>query len=105
MFAVLLLLDDSFRNIYSHVLLQTFQLSLQALGLAIPVHGAPESPLPALEDWNVFPIWDASTRLWRSPGHEDIVGAVQLLQLLPAPPEPCGKHIIRHNSGKTRRLK
>lgn len=91
MFAVLFLFDDSSRNICFHVLKppQTFQLSLQALGLAIPVHGAPESPLPAPEDWNVFPIWDASTRLWRSPGHEDIVGALQLLQLLPAPPEPC----------------
>lgn len=68
---------------------QNLPLSLQALGLAVPVHGAPESPLPAPEDWNVFPIWDASTRLWRSTGQENIVGALQLLQLLPAPPKPC----------------
>lgn len=81
-------------------------LSLQALGLAIPVHGAPESPLPALEDWDVLPILDESACPWCFSGYENVISALQLLQLFPAPPEPCWKtHVIRDNGREKRHLK
>lgn len=59
------------------------------LSLAVPIHGASESPLPALEDRNVFPTWAARTLLGCSTGQEHLVGALQLLQLFPGPPVAC----------------
>lgn len=84
--------DNCHKNICIHLLkthIYNSDLPAQVLGLAVPVHGAPESPLPALEDRNVLPILDGSTCLWCSSGQENFISALQLLQLFPAPPEPC----------------
>lgn len=53
----------------------------------VPIHGASESSLPALEDDGVLRTRAASTVLGRSMGTKHFVTVLQLLQLLPVSPE------------------
>ena len=55
----------------------------------IPIHGALDSSLPALEDRDVFLTGAVSTAFWGSFGQEGLVGGLQLLQLFLGLPEAC----------------
>ena len=57
--------------------------------LAVPIHGTLQGPFPALENRNVVSISPASAILKCCSGQEHFVGALQLLQFLPACPEAC----------------
>lgn len=62
---------------------------LQVSRLVVPIHGAPQSSLPALEDGDVLPVRAAGTLLVCTLGQKLIVGTLQLFQLLTRPPETC----------------
>lgn len=65
---------------------------LQVSRLVVPIHGAPQSSLPALEDGDVLPVWAAGALLVCTSGQKLIVCTLQLFQLLARPPETCVQH-------------
>lgn len=64
--------------------------------LAVPIHGALQSPLPALENRDIFCTRAAWSILGCLSRQKHLVGADQPPQLLPGPPESCRQEETKH---------
>ncbi|MEQ2188267.1 hypothetical protein GOODEAATRI_013272 [Goodea atripinnis] len=63
-------------------------LFVHPLSGLVPVHGAPQGSLPALEDGDVFLTWPGSAPLSSTFRQEHLISVLQLLQLFTGCPEP-----------------